>query len=35
MTLLEMNVTVEWFALLLCILKVIYSNHGPETGYPD
>jgi hypothetical protein len=30
-----LNVTVEWVTLLLCILEILDSSLGPETGYPD
>jgi hypothetical protein len=28
------NVVVEWLALLLLIQGVLFSDLGPETGYP-
>jgi hypothetical protein len=31
----ELNVVVEWLALLLPIREVPGSNLGPETGCPD
>jgi hypothetical protein len=28
------NVVAEWLELLLCVLKVLNPNHGPETSCP-